>query len=103
MWSEPATAEKHPDLAELLRDKRPGYGQHKITPIQKPKGINPRKKIHGASFFAVMLEKLIVGLVIPNIILERLKFRLKIRSITRYVLILILEIHSVCPFRQLHL
>jgi len=36
------SAEPKPsDLAELLRDKRPGYGQQKITPFQKPKGIDP--------------------------------------------------------------
>ena len=41
-WSESEQNEPKPtDLAELLRDKRPGYGQQKITPFQKPKGIDP--------------------------------------------------------------
>ena len=44
IWTEKEEppVERGTDLAELLRDKRPGYGQHKITPIQKPKGIDPR-------------------------------------------------------------
>ena len=41
LWTESPVPERTNDLAELLRDKRPGYGQHKITPIQKPKGIDP--------------------------------------------------------------
>ena len=44
IWTEKEEppVERGTDLAELLRDKRPGYGQHKITPMQKPKGIDPR-------------------------------------------------------------
>ena len=41
LWTESPVPEKTNDLAELIRDKRPGYGQHKLTPIQKPKGIDP--------------------------------------------------------------
>ena len=41
LWTESPTPERSNDLAELLKEKRPGFGQHKITPVQKPKGIDP--------------------------------------------------------------
>ena len=41
LWTESPLPERSNDLAELLKEKRPGFGQHKITPVQKPKGIDP--------------------------------------------------------------